>query len=123
MCKLSNHIPYSCEEYQEEVLGASRRKIEEELTMSWVRQCWHCNVDIERNGGCNTMTCPRCRRRTCYACRKDADTGNHRGCHYRNEKALHQKELADAEKKIKSGLTKDQEGAYQDLFKPSTSKQ
>ena len=125
VCKMSNHIPYSCKEYQEDVLRASRRKIEEELTMSWVRQCWNCNVDFEREGGCNVMTCPRCGRKTCYACRKDANTGNHRGCNriaYQFEKRLHEKELTEAEEKIKSELTQDQEEALQDLFKPSTSK-
>jgi len=125
MCKLSNHIPYSCKEYREEVLASSRRKIEEELTMSWVRQCWNCNVDFEREGGCNVMTCPRCGKKTCYACRKDANTGFHPGCNriaYQFEKRLHQKELTEAEEKIKSELTHDQEETLQDLFKPSTSK-
>ena len=55
MCKLSNHLPYSCKEYKEEVLDVSRRKVEEELTMSWVRQCSNCMVDFERTSGCNIM--------------------------------------------------------------------
>jgi len=127
MCKLSNHLPYSCKEYQEEVLGASRRRIEEELTMSWVRQCWNCNVDIVRDRGCNTMTCPRCGKKTCYSCRKAIYTGGHAGClrgaYYKDDTKLHQAELTQAEEQIRSELTQDEEEALLDIFKPSTSKQ
>ena len=129
MCKLSNHLPYSCKEYQEEVLDVSRRKVEEELTMSWVRQCSNCMVDFERIGGCNIMTCPKCYKKTCYACRKAVAGHNdpdHRACNrlaYANNNRLHETELDKAEEKMKAELTEVEQEALIDLFKPGTSKQ
>ena len=131
MCKLSNHVPYTCKEYQENVLDVSRRKVEEELTMSWVRQCWNCNVNIERISGCNIMTCPKCGKKTCYACRKavDGSVREQYNLHIRCGKLsyavnnrLHDTELKNAEEKIKSEMTEQEQEAL-DLFKPGTSKQ
>ena len=71
------------------------------------------------------MTCPRCGKKTCYACRKDVYTGNHTVCGktaFRDDRKLHQAELASAEEQIRSELTQDEEKVL-DIFKPSTSKQ
>ena len=130
MCKVPSHVPYSCKEYQEKVVDVSRRKVEEELTMSWVRQCWNCNVNIERIGGCNIMTCPKCGKKTCYACRKaiggHQDYHLHRACNrlsWGNNNSLHKKELSNAEEKLKSEMNEDEREAVEDLFKPGTSKE
>ena len=126
LCKHSSHIPYSCKEYQEDVLDATRKRVEEELTMSWVRvrQCWNCNVNIERTGGGHIMTCPKCHNKTCYVCRKPIQGLHDIACWkiFGNNNALHQAELAKAEERVKSQLTEDTEEALNDLFQPSTSK-
>ena len=129
MCKLSNHIPLTCEEYIAE-MDISRRRVEEELTMSWVRQCWNCKIDFERVGGCSIMTCPKCANKTCYTCRKPYKGGQdvllHRNCNrldFSSNTRLHEKELKETEEKIKRELREEEKDAVEDLFKPSTSKQ
>ena len=120
-CKLSIHIPLTCKEY-EEVIGGSRKRVEEELTMSWVRQCWNCKIDFERVGGCVIMTCPRCGMKTCYACRKKVDEEiNHNRCNLFNNNK--EKELKESQEKIQSGLNEDEREVLKDIFEagPSTS--
>jgi ariadne-1 len=47
-------------------------------TLQWIlkntRECPYCRVDIEKNGGCDHMTCGNCRRSFCWSClgKKDA---------------------------------------------------
>lgn len=67
-CHSPNHCPLSCEEM--EPLTKRRKKVEEELTMSVVRECWNCKVEFMRISACPQMTCPRCGADTCYTCRK-----------------------------------------------------
>ena len=119
MCKLSNHIPLSCEEYQ----GNSRKKVEEELTMSWVRQCWNCKVNIEKVSGCNTMTCPLCGKKTCYGCRKPIDNQHTHtnACYnrfsYRPDR-MHEEELKKTEEKLKEELEEEEKEMLKNLFNP-----
>ena len=97
--------------------------------MSWVRQCSNCMVDFERIVGCNIMTCPKCFKKTCYACRKAVaghNDPNHRACNrlaYAKNNRLHETELGKAEEKIKAELEEVEQEALADLFKPDTSRQ
>jgi TRIAD3 protein (E3 ubiquitin-protein ligase RNF216) len=116
-CKMANHIPLTFDE----VITRSRRRLEEELTMSWVRECSNCKINFERISGCHMMTCPRCGQMTCYTCRQSVTPGGgyqqHARCgdtkETRNNDARHQEELAQAEKRLKTDM---------DLLKPGPSK-
>ena len=122
VCKQANHVPLTCEE----VKTKSRRHLEEELTMSWVRECSNCKINIERISGCHVMTCPRCMHLTCYTCRKPiggpggsgGQFQQHRNCgdtrETSNNEKRHLEELSQAEKRLKTEL---------EWLKPGTSKQ
>ncbi|XP_037625597.1 E3 ubiquitin-protein ligase RNF14-like [Sebastes umbrosus] len=49
-----------------------RRTVEDYLSSDWVdsnsKHCPHCFCRIEKNGGCNHMTCSQCGQRFCWAC-------------------------------------------------------
>ena len=108
-CQELDHCPLSCEEVAPLV---KRRKVEEELTMSVVRQCWKCGVDFMRISACPDMACPRCGAHTCYACRKEWGNGrDHIQCSNKEfmhtdsqQKAKHDKELAEAQERIKDEM-------------------
>jgi hypothetical protein len=80
------HTPYSCEQQIEKllhdveqrkkleewrVLNANGQKLFEEAIRSkgW-KQCPKCNIYIERNEGCDHMTCRNCKCNFCYVCGK-----------------------------------------------------
>ena len=124
LCNLSNHSPLSCKK-----INVSRKKVEEKLTMSRVRQCWNCKLSFEREGGCCEMTCPSCRAVTCYICRKNKDTAvSHKDCYktddiIRSTTEFHKDEVRKAAKKIKGDLTDNEMVAMEDLFQPGPSNQ
>ena len=80
--------------------------------MSVVRQCWKCKVGFMRTHACPMMTCPRCNARTCYACRKEWDGfgQDHIKCSEytvgsdSEQKDKHDKELAEAQERIKDEM-------------------
>lgn len=116
MCKLSNHIPLSCEEYQ----GNTRKKVEEQLTMSLVRQCWNCKVPFQKMSGCYIVTCPLCGKMTCYGCRKPIDH-THNDCNnrfYYRRYEKHEEEIKKAEEKIKEELEEEEKEMLKNLFNP-----
>ena len=66
LCKEPGHIPKRCDELPQ-VEGA-RKKIEEQLSMAMLRECWHCKKMFYKEQGCNHMTCP-CGAEMCYLCK------------------------------------------------------
>ena len=44
-----------------------------------VKPCPKCKFGMEKNGGCNHMTCSRCRHQFCWTCLEDDYNYNHKG--------------------------------------------
>ncbi|KAJ7490840.1 hypothetical protein FB451DRAFT_1221226 [Mycena latifolia] len=68
-CKVEYHEGISCAEHQDNLTGglAALAKWREK---NGVKQCPNCHVDIEKNGGCNHMTCFFCKTHICWICLK-----------------------------------------------------
>jgi len=62
-----DHEGFSCEEWK---IQAQERLLEgwAEGTSEDVKKCPECKTLIEKNGGCNHMTCPKCRVHICWRC-------------------------------------------------------
>lgn len=80
-CLFEWHEPILCD-----LMKAWQKKmLEDTETVKWIKKntkpCPKCGVDIEKNGGCNHMTCrnPGCKAEFCWAC-GSADFGNHYQC-------------------------------------------
>jgi hypothetical protein len=92
------HPPHSCEKQVEKLLrdAEERKKLEEWRVLNanaqklfeeairekgW-KQCPNCNVYIERNQGCDHMTCRNCKCNFCYVCGKydQANPANRGDC-------------------------------------------
>ncbi|PRP81053.1 ankyrin repeat and IBR domain-containing protein 1-like [Planoprotostelium fungivorum] len=99
-CQGSLHWPVACEEYklyvkeEEEKLRAryqsqyqmEKKKLEEVISTlaenyikSMTKKCPRCTSNIEKNGGCNHMSCSRCSFQFCWMCGENWAT-THYGC-------------------------------------------
>jgi len=96
-CGKVNHVPKRCEEAPE--VEKARKRIEEKLTMSMLRECWQCKKLFYREGGCNHMTCS-CGAQMCYICKLPMGRGIGDRCQGRcpqyQDEALHKKEVTEA---------------------------
>ena len=65
-----DHDGFSCGEWKAE----REREAQERLLEGWaednkdVKKCPECKILIEKNGGCNHMTCPKCSVHICWRC-------------------------------------------------------
>jgi len=112
-CKGVSHIPLRCDELPE-VEGA-RKKIEEELSLAMLRQCWQCKKMFYKEEGCNRMTCT-CGAQMCYLCKVKVNSYDHfygqggqptaeKKCPlWSDNKALHRQEVSAAAVKAKEEL-------------------
>jgi ariadne-1 len=67
-CTLSDHQPCPCG-----LVKRWMKKCEDDSeTANWIsantKECPKCNSTIEKNGGCNHMTCRKCRNEFCWMC-------------------------------------------------------
>ncbi|KAI9348598.1 hypothetical protein BDR26DRAFT_799199 [Obelidium mucronatum] len=67
-CKQGDHRPTPCK-----LLKVWAQKKEEDMaTKNWIeantKECPQCNAAIEKNGGCNHMTCRKCTHEFCWIC-------------------------------------------------------
>ncbi|KAK9519659.1 hypothetical protein VZT92_022371 [Zoarces viviparus] len=64
-----------------------RGTVEECLSEDWItfnsKNCPHCFRSIQKNGGCNVMTCTQCRQLFCWMCLTRLPTSHH-GKHFEN---------------------------------------
>jgi len=91
-CKQNSwHEEHFCNTYEEFILN----KIKENPNSENFKQCPNCNVIIEKNEGCNQITCIHCQFIFCWLCLRECDDGhydiyNFRGCpgmkHYNRKK-------------------------------------
>lgn len=76
-CKEPAHVPISCEMYKKWTSVTS----EEAQSMVWIvqntKKCPTCKVDIQKNGGCQHMTCRHCRNEFCWICMGLWNGGRH----------------------------------------------
>ncbi|KAJ2161345.1 hypothetical protein GGF46_001523 [Coemansia sp. RSA 552] len=67
-CKLDDHIPVPCDMVK---LWMQKCKDDSE-TSNWIKantkECIKCKSTIEKNGGCNHMTCRSCHHEFCWVC-------------------------------------------------------
>ncbi|KAG2382024.1 hypothetical protein C9374_005816 [Naegleria lovaniensis] len=104
-CSCEAHVPASCAH-----LKAWKKKEQDESeTATWLtantKDCPKCNRSIEKNGGCNHMTCSQCKHEFCWVCMDDwtshgSETGGYYKCNkYKPEdlkKKLHEDERESA---------------------------
>ncbi|KAJ3032677.1 hypothetical protein HDV00_007275 [Rhizophlyctis rosea] len=67
-CGLSDHLPCICP-----LVKLWIKKCEDDSeTANWIsantKECTKCNSTIEKNGGCNHMTCRKCKYEFCWVC-------------------------------------------------------
>ena len=76
-CQTDWHADSTCEDYQrwlkENKIGLGT------VPLQNTKQCPRCNTLIEKNGGCNHMTCTKCRYEFCWLC-----LGQYSGNHFSN---------------------------------------
>lgn len=82
-CGFEAHAPCACAQLKEWI----KKEKDESETANWLavntKDCPKCNTAIEKNGGCNHMTCSKCRHEWCWVCRDDwAKHGSQTGGYY-----------------------------------------
>eukprot|EP00696_Hemimastix_kukwesjijk_P014430 gnl/Hemi2/28431_TR9405_c0_g1_i1.p1 gnl/Hemi2/28431_TR9405_c0_g1~~gnl/Hemi2/28431_TR9405_c0_g1_i1.p1 ORF type:complete len:580 (+),score=84.71 gnl/Hemi2/28431_TR9405_c0_g1_i1:82-1821(+) len=77
-CREEWHSDFTCEQYQQWKLENSEA---ESRYQAWAerntRPCPRCQVKIQKNGGCNHMTCTQCRHEFCWLCDQDYLPGHY----------------------------------------------
>jgi ariadne-1 len=67
-CTLSDHQPTPCELVKKWL----KKCADDSETANWIsantKECPKCNSTIEKNGGCNHMTCRKCKYEFCWMC-------------------------------------------------------
>ncbi|KAJ3424857.1 e3 ubiquitin-protein ligase ari5-related [Anaeramoeba flamelloides] len=70
-CKKEAHSPATCEESEK----WEKKSKDDSETMNWIisntQTCPKCRVSIEKNQGCNHMTCRNCKYEFCWICLAD----------------------------------------------------
>lgn len=109
-CHEEDHQPITCDNLQ---LWKDKCQNESE-TAHWIiantKKCPKCLVRIEKNQGCNHMTCKHCKHEFCWVCMGDwAEHGNHTGGYYKCNKY-------DPKKKKTKGSAEDEAKAELDRY-------
>ncbi|KAI8364089.1 hypothetical protein BD560DRAFT_483946 [Blakeslea trispora] len=79
-CDMPNHEPVTC------LLARSwlTKSKEDNESVNWIanntKDCAYCHTAIEKNGGCNHMTCWKCRHQFCWICLKSWNHHNQTAC-------------------------------------------
>ena len=83
-CLIKHDSEISCEQARAQKLAA-----DDEATQEWkqanTKQCPSCKVHIEKNDGCNHMTCKKCKYEFCWLCLQPRGYGSHICRMYRPE--------------------------------------
>jgi len=77
-CADEGHNPCSCRDLKNWKL----KDADDSMTATWIKantkDCSKCNSQIEKNGGCNHMTCKKCKHEFCWIC--GGDWRGHTAC-------------------------------------------
>lgn len=66
------HLPLTCKEFSFFLNASDLAQVQSDLWVcSKTKKCPNCLKDIEKNGGCNHMTCKMCSHQFCWMCLKD----------------------------------------------------
>jgi hypothetical protein len=68
LCKTKDHPGLTCHEFQRSGKNQDVGLLEKWKNQSGVRGCPSCSVSIEKNQGCNHMTCHSCKKHFCWVC-------------------------------------------------------
>lgn len=81
-CLLNHQNTITCEQaIQNNITNNADEAANQNWRQQNTKQCPQCNTRIQKNGGCNTMTCRQCRHVFCWRCLQPrlAHVGAH-GC-------------------------------------------
>lgn len=67
-CHNISHYPASCQEYQNWIGNVEISVSNETWMIAHTKLCPNCKVNIEKNNGCNHMTCKNCKYEFCWLC-------------------------------------------------------
>jgi len=73
-CNSESHVPSTCDQ----LANWLKKEKDESETANWItantKICPHCKKSIEKNGGCNHMSCSICKYEFCWVCMDDWKT-------------------------------------------------
>jgi len=76
-CKEEWHADSTCEQYQQwKIENREADARYEEWVRANAKRCPKCKSPIEKNGGCNHMTCKKCSHEFCWLCMEDYKSGH-----------------------------------------------
>lgn len=83
-CSREHHQPCTCDE----LTAWIKKEKDESETATWLaantKDCPKCKRSIEKNGGCNHMTCPLCKHEFCWVCSDEwSQHGSQTGGYYK----------------------------------------
>lgn len=89
-CLCGHHFCFSCSHFVHDLISCEVMKKFELLkskdfaSANWIasncKQCPKCKSEINKNGGCNHMTCRQCSHEFCWICNSDWRTHGHTTC-------------------------------------------
>ncbi|VDC00836.1 unnamed protein product [Peniophora sp. CBMAI 1063] len=87
-CHVEEHAGLSCAEHKDSLRPHA------ELFARWklengVKSCPRCSADIQKNGGCNHITCASCKIHICWVCMKTFDDQDMSGGVYNHMRKTH----------------------------------
>ncbi|PSN65914.1 hypothetical protein BS50DRAFT_401045 [Corynespora cassiicola Philippines] len=74
-CRQTEHTGYSCSEWAAFLKAEADTGLEEYKKEHDIRGCPKCSSAIEKDGGCNHMTCQNCQAHICWFCMKTFNNG------------------------------------------------
>jgi ariadne-1 len=110
-CNRESHVPASCEQ----VAAWQKKEKDESETATWLtantKDCPKCNRSIEKNGGCNHMTCSLCKHEFCWVCMDpwsthSTETGGFYKCNKYKAEELEKKTGAHSRESARAALEK-----------------
>ena len=109
-CSDESHLPCDCEMMKKWRIKSSTESENIVWIMANTKSCTKCQKPIEKNQGCNHMTCSQCKHEFCWICMGDwsihgEKTGGYYKCNRYQEDIKTNKSLKDMEEKQRNAKT------------------